>query len=232
MERIQGALFEWPEYSNQFILPNPSLEALINFQSVSAELLRMPSSDPLTRVDLHRYANAICNSNKKLFAILIFEYGDEAKWFKTMLGLIDEGITDSDLPFDRVYTIESESKKPDPRRPYKLSVRSHTLCTPNNHSCVIKTFKTWSRRELDTFSRDQWMVLSPVFRKAPGQIPHYKLGDRTLLPFIEDRERTQLLTGGYSDVWPVRICEGHQYLYQSPYVEVVAVNQSTTFTPC
>lgn len=215
MEKLQAVQFEWVEDSNQWIIPNNKLERLINFQNVSAELVRISSSSPIPRDDLKHYAREICQTRKKLFAILICGWGERNKCCKTILGLVDEGIKDSDLPFDRVHLADSSPRNRHSRRPYKLCIRGHTNCTGSRHRCIIKALQDWPQKEIDDFSRDQWMVLSPVFRRDGDQIPHYDFDDRTLMPFKKDYERTDLLTGGYSEVWPVRICSGHQSLYKS-----------------
>ena len=72
MEKLQRAQFEWVEDSNQWIIPNNSLERLVNHQNVHAELIRMPSSRSMSTDDLQRYTKDICGTRKKLFAILIW----------------------------------------------------------------------------------------------------------------------------------------------------------------
>ena len=175
----------------------------------------MPSSRSMSTDELQRYTRDICSTNKKLFAILICWWGDRSKWYKTILDLVDEGITDSDLPFDRVTNSSSTGRHT--RRAYKLCVKGHGKCSAtsaSSHHCLVKALYDWQQREIDDFSRLQWAALSPVFRKSAGQIPHYEFELETLMPFTEDYERTQTLARGYSDVWPIRICAGHQELYK------------------
>lgn len=224
MEKLQRVQFEWVEDSNQWIIPNNSLERLVNPQNVHAELIRMATSRSMSTDELQRYTRDICRTRKKLFAILICGWGDRSIWYKTVLDLVDEGITDSDLPFDRVHLTDSSSTNRHTRRAYKLCVKGHGKCSAtsaSSHRCLVRALYDWPQGEIDNFSRHQWMVLSPVFRKQAGQIRHYEFEETTLMPFTEDFERTdRLLTGGYSDVWPVRICAGHQDIYSSPDFEV------------
>lgn len=186
---------------------------------------------PLEKDSLEFYASEICRARKRLFAILLCGWGARSKCCKTILELVKEGVTDADLPFERVHLTESESSRRDARRSYKLCVKGgHAKCTSSNHRCVVRALQDWPQPEIDNFSRDQWMVLSPVFDKVAGQIRHYDFDDRILLPFKEDYRGTQLLQGGYSEVWPVRICAGHQMIYQSPNPQVSS--KPTHKQPC
>ena len=197
MEQLQAVQFEWVEGSNRWIIPIDSLNSLVNTESVRAELLRI-SRDPIDNDRLGFYTREICQARKKLFATLLCGWGRRSKCSRTILGLVDEEVTDSDLPFERFHLVEGPSANRYARRPYKLCIKGgHFKCTSTNHRCVVKTLQSWEQREIDDFTRDQWMVLSPVFEKIAGQIQHYELDDRILMPFKEDYQRTQLLQGGY-----------------------------------
>jgi hypothetical protein len=122
----------------------------------------------------------------KLFAILVLT-GKEAAIFD----FVHERINDSHLPIKR------------PSRGFG----------EDEHLTNLKFMESWPRRKIEEFCRDQWMVLAPIFHTAHI---HYELDDNVTLPFVEDHENAPLVvrTGGYSDVWPVRIYSSHQNIYK------------------
>jgi hypothetical protein len=114
---------------------------------------------------------------------------------------LNEGITDANLPINIP----------------KGSSQQKAWITP------IKTFGSWSSRELDDFRRVQWYFLSPIFTNARTQ--HYELDDNCVMPFIRDTEH-EAKSGGFSDVWEVVIHPAHQKLFDSVSQSVSILNQS------
>ena len=71
-------------------------------------------------------------------------------------------------------------------------------------------------------SRDQWLVLAPVFKKVQHRISHQELDDNVVLPFIEDRKNQHdSWSDGYSHLWGVRIHPAHQNVYKSSDPNVI-----------
>jgi hypothetical protein len=147
------------------------------------------------------YVNSICSGATKLFALLLCHWGIS----RDILKLIEEGISDTDLPFTRVYQNS---------RGYTLAKKEHDSGDLKDHqACVIKTFSTWRAADLVPLLREQWMVLSPVFgAELPGVSPHYEFEHWTILPFVEDQERVEggMKYSGYSESWTLRIHPAHQ----------------------
>lgn len=80
---------------------------------------------------------------------------------------------------------------------------------------ILRTFSQWTAKAVEDFDRDQWSFISPIFDQVGL---HYELNDHVVLPFIEDNERHGLISGGYSQVWSVRIHPAHQKFLHSSLV--------------
>ena len=197
---------EWPPGQNRYFIPIDALDSLITYDNVKEELRGLDQSKRE-----HDYAKIICNSAKKIFAVLC-----DVDQVKSIFRLIDDGICDEDLPFARCYKFSTAG--------FVASSGSFTLCRRNhkchqraNHQdCGIQEIKNWSQHTISAFCRDQWLVQAPVFQRLEdGSIPHYDLNDNAILPFIEDHELqlNQKVSSGYSHVWGVRIHPAHQNLY-------------------
>lgn len=210
-ERLQGAQYEWPPGQNSYFIPVDVLDELMTYQNVKEELRQM---DPkMEEQCLARYANYICTSAKKIFAILLC---GQNRCF--IFSFVDEGISDKDLPFVRC-SLENDCPASRPNHQFILCKRDHSECKREDHrDCGIKALSSRSRDITRDFCRDQWLVQAPVFEKSStGEIPHHDLDNNVILPFIEDREaqESQTKSGGYSHVWGVRIHSAHQNLYHS-----------------
>jgi len=102
--------------------------------------------------------------------------------------LLKEGITDKDLPLVRKQNDRNALYLKDGRR--------------------VMALKDWKRKHLEEFDRVQWWMTSPVFKYEK----HYRLDEKTVLPFIQrdaDDEALGKKQGGYSEVYPVRIHRAH-----------------------
>jgi hypothetical protein len=124
-------------------------------------------------------AKKVCSSAKKLYATLAYiKKGPE------ICALLDEGISDQDLPFER---------KPNSQRKFSLYLRTGE---------PIKTLEAWEDKYLERFDRVQWWITAPIF-KDKG---HHDLDDKTILPFVPldvSSEIPEKKQGGYSEVFPV-----------------------------
>jgi hypothetical protein len=221
MDKLQAVKFEWVEDTNRWIIPAPWLERLVSIRNVRTELTRIFSSSPLSKDNLQSYTSAICmGGRKKLFAILIYGWGEMSGYCKTILDLVDDGITDSQLPFERIHLTGKESGSWHSQNSYKLCIKGHAKCKTSDHGCVVKALQNWSQKDIDDFFRIQWMVLAPVFRVSGDDITHFDLDHRMLLPFTEDKEGDGPIPGGYSEVWQIQICDGHQNFYTPFNTEV------------
>jgi hypothetical protein len=210
--QLQDRKIEWPDEENTHFIPINAMEELVTCANVREEL-EVIYPETMDEETLDSYANSICSSRMKLFTILLCGSGLRRVWIRDF---VDKGITDSDLPFERYFLQEEEPRNQTTRkRPFRLCSKRHA--ESDSHPCAVTVMQNWPQREIGDFCRDQWMVQSPVFRRTPGGIPHYELDNRIVMPFEEDYEsdKTAFRTGGYSDVWPVRICAGHQDLYRS-----------------
>lgn len=134
---------------------------------------------------IHSMALGVSQDRRKIFAILAL-----IGMTTTVLDFITEGVCDSDLPIRDLRVIRQTSEATYP-----------------------KPMDTWPRRKIEEFCRVQWAVLAPSFNTARS---HYELDDNAVLPFIKDYENTPwgMKTGGYSDVWPVKIHHAHQKIYK------------------
>jgi serine/threonine protein kinase len=183
-------------WGTHWFIPADALERVLTEQAIHEELNR---STNLSAWDIYLTSHRIWKHARKIFAILVsIGKGSLVSSFLT------EGITDANLPINIP----------------KGSSQQKAWITP------IKTFGSWSSRELDDFRRVQWYFLSPIFTNARTQ--HYELDDNCVMPFIRDTEH-EAKSGGFSDVWEVVIHPAHQKLFDSVSQFVSILNQSDCY---
>lgn len=185
---------EWPEEGNQYFIPASDLRRLVTVNTILNQL--KASRPDLPEHELREKAEDACKSAYKLFAILVCA-NKSNKFYE----FLDEGLCDADLPFGR---------SPD-------SGNNGYLCSSRNPHKIIKSMKCWGLYQISNFSRDQWQMLSPIFRKS-NEVEHYGLQNSHVLPFIEDHEQESgkfNRSGGFSSVWAVVMHPDHQFLYTS-----------------
>ena len=160
----------------------------------------MVSDITIKYVMAFEYAESICSNSRKVFAILV-GIGKS----KSICAFVRENIADKDLPLVRFYS--------EPHISTRRNGHPYTLRTKGSPEKAIEAMADWSDRDIRNFCREQWWVLAPVF----DEMKHYELDDSCVLPFIEDHEgeHDQTKSGGYSQVWGVRIHPAHQHLYKS-----------------
>ncbi|PVH74786.1 kinase-like protein [Cadophora sp. DSE1049] len=195
-EALQEEFHYWPPppATNTYFIPNNRVEDLVKIERVRPALDGLHPSLPSEKLDA--LADVICSEAKKLFAIFLM-----SEKLQTLLELLDERITDLDLPFSRILLDKSKPSS----SLYKLGRRSHD-----------KT--KWGKVDIQNLCSLQWSLLAPVFRSTVGKINHYDLQYNIILPYIEDEEgqREKIKVGGFSQVWGVKIHRAHQKLLPCP----------------
>lgn len=218
-EKLQSARIEWPEGGYKYFIPVDIFDELVTKSSVREELLRIyQNENKLSDAELDGYTDLIYPQSKKIFAIVI--YGSSGSCSKDLCSFVDEEITDDLLPFSRGCSgVDKKS--------YSLCTTKHSSCTKVDHiSCGIQALLRRSQVIRADFDRDQWVVQAPVFsrtRDGPDVIPHFPLESNVVLPFVEDHQRIpeKVRSGGYSDVWGIRIHPAHQKLLETANPEVI-----------
>jgi hypothetical protein len=183
---------EWPKEGNQYFIPANDLRRLV---TVNIILNQLRSSKPdIPEHELLQMAESACASAYKLFAILVCA-NKSNKFYE----FLEEGLCDADLPFGRSSDLG----------------HGGDLCSSRHPNRIIQSMKSWGLYQISNFSRDQWQMLSPVFRRS-NEVEHYELLNNHVLPFIEDHEQdcSKFIDfGGSSSVWAVVIHPDHQFLY-------------------
>jgi hypothetical protein len=180
---LEDARLESHLRPHSFIVPRSKQEELITVPTIIKDIrARNPDLDERQAA---AYAAKACKCAKKLYAILAY-----IKKGAEICSLLDEGISDEDLPLKRVPNAKSRFAL------YRQTgERIHTL-------------EAWKEKYLENFDRVQWWMTSPVFKEQE----HYELDDKTILPFIhfestpDANGKTQ---GAYSEVYPVHIHPAH-----------------------
>lgn len=206
---LQKAEIEWPPGSFRHFIPNDIIKKLENKERVLEELVRIfPSKGKDT---LGGYAEAIAAHARRIFAILL---RSDSRNRRAICDFIDDHVTDACLPLVKIFKVPDEVERSSEYTLAKNELElghSNRLCKAKDHTeCGIKVLSTWDDEQLMSLNRDQWKAQSPVFRRIPYAVPHYEFRDTMILPFTEDGEKTDLMFGGYSEVWPIRIHPAHQ----------------------
>lgn len=199
-----------PPSSREQFLPNNELDRIVTFDTVSTELLSVLGCEK-SQHDLKKISQQICNqfkcpessstSRRKIFATLVC-----INKAACILDFIDENLYDCHLPF--IF--------PDSHQQEIYVYRS----VKNKDAARVDCFsrKGWSIMDCENFANYQWRFLAPYLemisdgkRRRPR---HYKFDDGQVLPFVEDSSKEHvgepsMFSGGYSDVWRVRIHSAH-----------------------
>lgn len=182
-KQLDAERIECPHRPHCFFVPNCRQEALITKETVAEDIIDRNPEIGLTNATL--YADTTCRCARKLYGILAYiKKGDQ------ICSMLDEGLTDEDLPLER---------KPNAKSRF-------TLVRQNGQP--IKTMDGWKDKHLENFDRIQPWMNAPVFKS----LEHLELDKKTVLPFMPLDEHTSSLTkkqGGYSEVYPVRIHPAH-----------------------
>lgn len=133
-------------------------------------------------------------TRRKIFAILAL-----IQRVEDIVRFIKERLHDNDLPF-----LLSPGENPGT---LQLQRRSR-----DGKLHPITIVSSWPIYLLESFNNYQWKLLPPYFTlstKLKPEVLHYSFEDGTVLPLIEDEEITSGFSGGYSDVWKVKIHPAH-----------------------
>lgn len=183
-EKLRHARRESPRHSHMFFVPQCSQAELITVEAVARDI-QVRNDNDIGEDEALRYANAVCGSARKLYAVLAYiRRGADIRV------LLDEHVTDDVLPLRR---------KADDQGLFALQQRDGR---------PIETLESWSEKEREKFDRVQWWMTSPFFEDKK----HYELDDKTILPFIRFKAGSDIqrpIQGGYSEVYPVRIHPAH-----------------------
>ena len=202
--------FQYQKTSNLWI-PICRIDKLVIEEQVRRELSRCTRG--ILAEDIERYTALICSSAKRLFTILICDTMGERHALALLFALLNEGISDSDLPFAQV-----PLKLPfDCQDPYKLGRRQHFQCPSSDHTeCSIASLANLPLGFVKRIHSGQWYATVPVFERKSGEIPHYIFEFGTMLPYVEDPiPAFKIAPGGYGEVRGVRIQPSHQNLVKS-----------------
>lgn len=206
--RILGALEVSSGRHGRRFLPFNRMDNVLTYDAILKEL-RIHYRD-WTPEDLQSLAHEIFDeiklpdsnltTRRKIFGTLVRI--NKAAWITQF---IDEGLCDSDLPF----------YFPSSNEPYQPVTR---ITKEGGRVCIqCFTVPRWKPLERELFEQYQWEFQAPFFQVMPtkGQRKrpiHYALGDNSILPFTEDCEGEgtgSMYSGGYSEVWRVRIHPAH-----------------------
>jgi hypothetical protein len=198
--QLEDALVAWPRGNEQFFIPVDVQDRLIIAPYVANEFERLfPRLAPTERLS---YVSRTCSSARKLFAILLgINKGS------SILDFLADGITDSDLPLLKY--------------PKRTANAGYTLRAKRRIDSPIPAIEYWAWRDIRHFYCEQWWLKAPVFDTLRK---HYELEDDCVLPFVEDKGNNigSVNTGGYSEVWGVRIHPAHQRIFKSTNAQVRA----------
>lgn len=184
-----------------FIVPRCRQESLITVPAVAKDI-RTGDSTISEEVAL-KFAKQACQSARKLYATLAY-----VKKGPDICGLLQEGITDEDLPLV----------------PIAKGDRENALHRRDGTS--ISTFENWADKHLEKFDRVQWWMTAPVFKEGA----HYELDDKEMLPFIpftDNDNVPETKRGGYSEVYPVRVHPSHHEFWENKSKSAVCLTLSS-----
>ncbi|KAF2135487.1 uncharacterized protein K452DRAFT_313947 [Aplosporella prunicola CBS 121167] len=173
------------EQSDHFFIPEDIKEKTITRDAIVHAIRAGQSASQ--RPERPQLVDDVYGNAKNLFSILAYmKKGSEIRDF------MDEGISDEDLPFERLRTGGKDM----------FSMR-------RKEGRKIETLERWNPKDREELSRVQWYMLSPVFHSRQ----HYKLHDNVVRPFValnpEEREQHHPTGGGYSNVFITRIHSAH-----------------------
>ncbi|KAH0443591.1 hypothetical protein CcaCcLH18_00904 [Colletotrichum camelliae] len=166
-------------------LPRDQIEALINRGAVQQELTR--SAPHIPRVIRDIYAQAVCSTRRRIFAILVLI--DQTSLISGFMG---NDLTDSILPISFCSN----------------GVRSSLGLREN----VIRCFTGFPHRVLDDFGSAQWALLVPIIGEYSNSVQALNLDHEYILPFIVDSTMeggAMTIRGGFSTIYKVKIHKAH-----------------------
>lgn len=189
--QLQTALCRSVGGDQRGFIPLDKLHSIISEDAVRRELsMSFIAASTRTR---HEKAALICDKFRRVFAVLV-----QVGRVVSINLFIEEGVDDSTLPLVLVSGLVGGPKL----RP-KRKQQSSNRC-----------FEGWPQPLIKVFEELQWMVLAPSFvvdtSTADSGLRLYSFDDRAILPWIED-DQTNMHSGGFGDVWRVKIHPEHHH---------------------
>ncbi|EAW19029.1 protein kinase domain-containing protein [Aspergillus fischeri NRRL 181] len=138
-------------------------------------------------------ARRIVQTSMKLFAILV-----SRKRGADILRFLDEGISDTDLPFVM--------------KPARTGSERMTLQT--NGGRDIKVLSEWTDPEIKSLAKKQWRMLAPVFEQGK----HYDFPVAQILPFTNSGRIE--IESGFSEVFQAFIHPAHHTFWDFPVCRI------------
>ncbi|KAK4206461.1 kinase-like domain-containing protein [Rhypophila decipiens] len=192
-------------------LPNDAFNRIVTRDRVRQELARLvPERIAADKLDWYTdqvwHTTPPVNSKshdprpttrRKIFAILAL--------IQMVPGIVrfiddsDENVHDNDLPF-----LLSDGPDPGTRQ---LQRRGR-----DGNLSPITIVSSWPPFMHEVFNDYQWKLLPPYFvlsTTTRPEVPHYSFEYGTVLPLIEDEKIASGNTGGFGDVWKVKIHPAH-----------------------
>ncbi|KAG6366218.1 hypothetical protein INS49_000394 [Diaporthe citri] len=179
VERLMEELYraQCINASGKDFLPAGALKEVI-----TPEVVRSALQGSQADVQLCEYAEKICGSYRKIFAILVL-----VDMVHRIPDFMRCDLDDTCLPMPDTGMRNGEA-----------------LPTPLlEDEAWMTVTRTWRRRDIDQFKTYQWRVLAPAFT---AQDPEYRLCPSHVLPFVESHEQAE---GAFGTVYRVRIHPDH-----------------------
>lgn len=126
---------------------------------------------------------------------------------KAITDFIIEGIHDVHLPLERKQTQSGSHRL---YRKHRVEDRDYDI--------LVTCTDSWEQRDIQMFDDRQYEVCVPIFDlptdESISKVSHYNLHRRAVLPFIEDDAGKNVMSGGFGEVWRVRLHPAHHNLGQ------------------
>ncbi|KAK4896717.1 hypothetical protein LTR27_005311 [Elasticomyces elasticus] len=162
---LQSDLFDirMYNYDGRHFIPKTTFSELLTDEAVERYLT--PDTTDLL--------DTVCNSARKIFAILTLSSNTLRHFYSTLQELMELGFTDAHLPIE----IREE------QGPY--FAQTIVAGDPDRlQKCFGPTFRNWTKKERQDFCDAQWHFLAPVFSSELKNFVHH-LDCRQPLPFIK-----------------------------------------------
>ena len=184
--KLWNARVECPPGSEVFIIPISSQESLITEAAVKEEIKASDANIPFTQRD--KYVHDICSTSRTLFCILAC-----ARRTADIFALMDQGITDQDLPLRRNLDVGTE------------------FFLEGSSGKEIPLLKDWETKDRIIFRKWQREMTAPVFIRGE----HYNLDSNSVnLPFT--KAPVAYSSGGYSEILIREIHPSHHNFWTCP----------------
>jgi serine/threonine protein kinase len=143
--------------AHTYFVPKSDLERLVTTTLI--ERIILDGHPNMKAAEARKYAEKTETSAKKLFANLAWQ-----KKGATICALLDSGISDQNLPFQR------KRKRDGQMSLWLMKTKQH-----------IQAFEEWESKDIEEFERTQWWMMAPVFDKDCHDCQ--ELADLAILPF-------------------------------------------------